>query len=95
MKYWDELRNLENDIIQLDTMNSLVAILSESIEVSSTSDVRNSLWHVQEILQKINQSMSENFQTLFAVVREDSLDKDEESEYNFDELTEVVNSWVK
>ena len=49
MKYWNELTNVENELIKLDTIVSLVRSLNYAIESGvEIVDVKNCLWKIEE-----------------------------------------------
>lgn len=72
MKHYAELSNLESEIIRLDTLQSLLRMITEGIDAVEEKDIKNSIWHVAEVVEDINQKMSEQFQQLWNNVREDS-----------------------
>ncbi len=72
MKHYAELSNLESEIIRLDTLQSLLRMITEGIDSAEEKDIKNSIWHISEVVEDINQKMSEQFQQLWNNVREDS-----------------------
>jgi hypothetical protein len=75
MKHYAELSNLESEIIRLDTLQSLLRLITEGIDGAGENDIKNSMWHISEVVEDINQKMSEQFQQLWNNVREDSWNK--------------------
>jgi hypothetical protein len=75
MKHYAELSNLESEIIRLDTLQSLLRLITEGIDSAQENDIKNSIWHISEVVEDINQKMSEQFQQLWNNVREDSWNK--------------------
>jgi hypothetical protein len=75
MKHYAELSNLESEIIRLDTLQSLLRLITEGIDSAGENDIKNSMWHISEVVEDINQKMSEQFQQLWNNVREDSWNK--------------------
>jgi divalent metal cation (Fe/Co/Zn/Cd) transporter len=102
MKYWNELRNVENELIKIDTIVSLVRSLNYAMEAGvETSDVKNCLWKIEEEIDSVSRNSNVHFQELWDVVREDTHKEFDgslaslTSEKVADELEKVVNSWVK
>jgi len=75
MKHYAELSNLESEIIRLDTLQSLLRLITEGIDSAQEKDIKNSIWHVAEVVEDINQKASEQFYQLWNNVREDSWNK--------------------
>lgn len=101
MKYWNELANVENELIKLDTINSLVKTLNYAIEAGvDVPDVKNCLWKIEEELELMSRNINIHFQELWDIIREEShrefgvLDN-LDSKKVADELEKVMNSWVK
>lgn len=100
MKYWNELTELENEIIRLDTLKSLVTVVANGSETSTESDIQNALWHMLGSLEDIVGKLYQTHGELFEAVRDDTADEDEsldfenEIKYNFKPLNDVLNSWA-
>lgn len=101
MKYWTELTNIENSIIRLEMLLGAIRTMSGGVESASISDIQNAFFFIEENIESISKNVNADFQHLWNVVRNDSFD-DVSSEYqnnitqeNIDELTEVMNSWIK
>jgi hypothetical protein len=107
MKYWNELIAIEEQSIRLDCLKSLVNVVANGCEGSTREEITNSLWHITGALEDINEKLKDAFSTCFDAVRNDDIDgidyEDEEAEddalvnteYKFDELQSVVNSWAR
>ena len=104
MKYWNELIAIETESIRLDCLKSLVNVVANGCEGSTREEITNSLWHITGALEDINEKLKDAFSTCFDAVRDDSCGKimpkaDEgalvNTEYKFDELQSVVNSWAR
>jgi len=97
MKFHSQLRNLEDDIIRLDTLQSMLKIVADNVLSSQEQDVQHSLWFILDELQDINKGVSEQFYQLWKNVREDS-GKEPIRDYiapseSSNELMDIVNSW--
>jgi hypothetical protein len=98
MKYWNELTNVESELIRLDTIVSLVRSLNYSIEGGlEFPDVKNCLWKIEEELDLMCRHSNIHFQELWDVVRNDTHVEFDgyTAKKAADELENVVNSWVK
>jgi hypothetical protein len=99
MNYYSELSKLENDIIRLDTVQSMLRIVADGVMSSKEQDVQHSLWFITDEIEDINKKVSEQFYDLWNNVREDSR-KTPISEYiapseTSNELMDIVNSWAR
>lgn len=97
MKYYERMRNLEDQIIRLDTIESMLRILGNA--EPDREDVFNIVWYLQDEVKNINKNLSENFHKLWEEVRNDSYKKNT-TEYipptqSSNELNDIVNSWVR
>lgn len=99
MKYYAELSKLEDNIIRLDTIQSVLKIIADGVLCSQEQDVQHSLWFILDEIEDINEKVSEQFYQLWNNVRDDSRKKPisdyiAPSETN-NELMDIVNSWAK
>jgi len=99
MKYWNTLVELENELIKLDTVISVMRVTSNSMETQiDETDLRNVVWLVQDFLEEIQKQSGEKFQQLWNEIRTDSFEDEvyrpENTKQSVDELTSIVNSWV-
>ena len=99
MKYWNTLVELENELIKLDTVISVMRVTSNSMETKiDETDLRNLVWLVQDFLEEIQKQSGEKFQQLWNEIRTDSFEDEvyrpENTKQSVDELTSIVNSWV-
>ena len=100
MKYYVELSKLESEIIRLDIVASLLRTIAEGSHNVSSSDITNSLWHISETIEDINAKASDSFQELWDLVREDSVESEDPTQYITPskvstELNDIVNSWAR
>jgi hypothetical protein len=100
MKYWNTLTELESNLIKLDTVVSMMRVMSNGVEDGAgPEDVRNCFWFMQEHLEKIVNDSNENFQQLWDQVRNDNWIEENKKDIQVEKetiknLTEAVNSWV-
>jgi hypothetical protein len=99
MKYYKELSEIENEIIRLDTVQSMLKIVADSVMSSQEQDVQHSLWFITDEIENINEKVSQQFYDLWNVVRDDSR-KSPVSAYiapseTSNELMDIVNSWAR
>jgi len=85
MKYWTELRKIEDSIIRLETMRSLFSVLASGAGESSPDDIRNALWYIEGSLNDIHNELRNDFDALWQNAREEHFD-------NFDESAEKVKN---
>jgi hypothetical protein len=105
MKYYAELSNLESEIIRLDSMQSLLRLISEGAHNNNEKDVINALWYITGSIEDINEKASQHFQDLWSQVREDSWQEDttqflKTNEYikpsvASTEVNDIMNSWIR
>lgn len=96
MQYYDKLRDLELEIIRLDSVESLIRIAANS-DSPSGADIQNLLWYLEGSMTNINESISEKFYDLWEQVRTESWlqnNKPTNSMFVSDELNSIVNSWA-
>jgi hypothetical protein len=104
MKYYKELSEIENEIIRLDTVQSMLRIVADGVMSSREQDVQHSLWFITDEIENVNEKLSENFQNVWDQVRDDSFETKSEylkvTDYKSPskastELNDIVNSWVR
>lgn len=105
MKYFNNLTAVESEIIRLNYLRSMLTVITNAYETSDQEDIENCIWQAKELVDSINENLAEEFQNLFDVIREDTIDL-EEDDWSFDEtpdepvydmqpLQDVMNSWIK
>jgi hypothetical protein len=99
MKYWHELTNIENELIQLEMVLSTVRSLGVAAHDGlNVSDITNCIFMIEEKLELVSKNADEHFQNLWELIREDSwkneTDDIEVDKHVANELTDVVNNWV-
>jgi hypothetical protein len=99
MKYWHELTNIENELIQLEMVLSTVRSLGVAAHDGlNVSDITNCIFMIEEKLELVSKNADEHFQNLWELIREDNwkneTDDIEVDKHVANELTDVVNNWV-
>jgi hypothetical protein len=102
MKYFNNLTAVESEIIRMNYLRSILTMLSNGYEASNREDIENCIWQAKELADSINENLSEEFQNLWDTVRDDSVDEidedwpfEEKLQYEFEQLDNVVKSWIK
>lgn len=86
MKYYDQLSNLETELIRLETLTSLVSVITSGFENSANyKDLQNSLYHIEDALKSANENIRREFQELWDVIRDDTQDYDDPFDESFEE----------
>lgn len=80
MKYYSELSDIETQIIRLDTMASVLRVISIGAEQANTQDVRNALWYIEGSIEDIHDCLRARFDEMWDAVR-DEPEEDYEEKY--------------
>lgn len=79
MKYYDQLSDLETELIRLETLSSLVSVISCGFEnAANPKDLQNTMYILEENIQSINDNLRSKFDDLWSCVRDDSDIMDDE-----------------
>jgi DNA replication initiation complex subunit (GINS family) len=105
MKYFNNLTAIESEIIRMNYLRSMLTVISNAYETSNQEDIENCIWQAKELADGINENLAEEFQNLFDIIREDTMDDDvefpcyeepvEEPVYDTQPLQDVMNSWIR
>ena len=71
MKYWTELTRIEDAIIRLQTLDSLVRVVASGIPQTNLEDASNSIWHLQGSIESIHADLRDSFDELWEMVRDE------------------------
>jgi hypothetical protein len=74
MKYWENLRNVEDQIIRLDSVESILRVLGNAD--ASKEDMLNIIWYLDGAVEDINKGLSDSFYKLWDEIRNDSFEKE-------------------
>lgn len=94
MKYWNELNELENSIIDLELIKSNLRVISNGAECSNQEDLLSAVEFVTKTFEEKMKETLDNFQYLFVSVSADSKNTEyvEPSEGVL-ELDRIVRGW--
>jgi hypothetical protein len=108
MKYYDQLSDLETELIRLETLSSLVSVISCGFEnFVNPKDLQNTMYILEENIQSINDNLRSKFDNLWSCVRDDSdimddeddgqmeLDFGDQTHCDFQPLDDVMDKWAK
>ena len=94
MKYWNELIELETEIIKLDVLHSVIRLVCNGVDSSPVDkDIQLAMWHIQEQLLDISNNITVKYSQLFDNIREDEVPFDKK--YHTDELSNIVSQWIQ
>lgn len=71
MKYFDELTQVENQVIRLAEMKKLLTVLVNGMESSNSDEVESAIHYIEGSIADISEQLSENFQQLFEAIAVD------------------------
>jgi acetolactate synthase small subunit len=73
VKYFDELTNVENQVIRLVEMRRLLAVIVNGLDGSSEEEVNSAINHIRGSIDDISEKLSDNFQLLFDTIATDDI----------------------
>lgn len=71
MKYWSELTAIEDEIIRLSSMSSVLRVIANGAESSSEDDVKECLWYIEGSIESIHDNLRSKFNDLWETVSDD------------------------
>lgn len=71
MKYWEELSRIEDSIIRLSSMESMLRVIASGIPQTNLEDATNALWHLQGSIEDIHANLRSDFDTLWDIIRDE------------------------
>lgn len=74
MKYWTELSKIEDSVIRLSSLESLLRVIASGVPQTNLEDAENAIWYLAGSIEDIHKSLSEDFYHLWDVVRDESFD---------------------
>jgi hypothetical protein len=74
MKYWNELSKIEDSIIRLSSLDSLLRVIAAGIPSTNLEDAENAVWYLQGTVEDIHEKLRNDFSDLWNVVLNESLD---------------------
>ena len=92
MKHWGELNELETEIIRVSEFKNLFKLLVAGTEnYVDIKVLQSAIYTMEGMLDDIDSTLYEKFQTVFDAVRDDETEGGEE-EFGFDSLQEEYES---
>jgi DNA polymerase III delta prime subunit len=71
MKYWEELTRIEDSIIRLSSLESLLRVIASGIPQTNLEDAENALWHLSGTIEDIHANLRSEFDNLWELIREE------------------------
>lgn len=91
MNYYTQLNNLETELIRLDTLTSLVSVITAGFENSANyKDLQNTMYLLEDSLNQTNEKIRYQFDELWNVIRDETHDFDEPFDESFEQEYEVT-----
>ena len=85
MKHWTELNELESAIIRVGEFKNLFKLLVAGTEYDVDIKVlQSAIYTMEGMIDDIDSTLYEKFQTIFDAVRDEDAEPPEEFEFNFD-----------
>lgn len=102
MILYNELSEVETQCIKLEMFESLLKAVAHSVEHATTDETSNALWQLVELMELINENMTEKFGNLFQAAVDMSYNEEMEevkNQYSQDkaaaELTDIISQWLQ
>ena len=93
MKHWNELTELESGIIRVGEFKNLFKLLVAGVENDTDIKVlQSAIYTMEGMIDDIDSTLYEKFQTVFDVVRDEDATEGGEEEFGFDSLQEEYES---
>ena len=93
MKHWNELTELETEIIRVSEFKNLYKLLVAGVENEVDIKVlQSAIYTLEGIIDDIDSTLYEKFETVFNVVRDESFS--EEEEYRFENGQEFKDTFT-
>jgi len=73
MKYYNELTEIESQIIRLGSMSSVLRVISNGAEQSNAEDVSNALWHIDVSIKDIHDCLKARLDEVWDAIRADEV----------------------
>jgi hypothetical protein len=71
MKYYSELSKIEDSIIRLECMESMLRVVASGIPSTNLEDASNALWHLSGSVEDIHKNLRNDFDELWEIVRDE------------------------
>ena len=94
MRYYEQLMNVETEIIQLDTIRALLNALATGSENMYLENIRSCIFFIEDQLESASEKIDNSFYELFDAIRADS-QEELKPKQNFEPLQDVVRQWAE
>ena len=85
MKHWNELTELETEIIRISEFKNLFKLLVAGTEnYVDIKVLQSAIYTMETMIDDIDSKLYEKFETVFDAVRDEDAEPPEEFEFNFD-----------
>lgn len=92
MKYWNELSNLESQIIRVGEFKNLISLITQAFENgASPEEIYTGLYTLEGMIDDINTKLYDEYSTLFDTIREETTS---EPRYSFSELDAAMKNML-
>ena len=71
MKYWTELTQFENALIEFESVYNVLKAVNCGIHQLSPDEMEMALWNVEKQMDNLNSRLKSDFEVLFDAVRGD------------------------
>ena len=71
MKYWNELTRIEDSIIRLSSMESMLRVIASGIPQTNLEDAENAIWHLSGTIEDIHANLRIEFDNLWELIRDE------------------------
>jgi hypothetical protein len=71
MKYYSELSKIEDSIIRLECIESMLRVVASGIPSTNLEDASNALWHLSGSVEDIHKNLRNDFDELWEIVRDE------------------------
>ncbi len=85
MKYWNSLTQLEEQVIRVGELKNLMNLVANGAETSSKQQLETGLFTLLGMIEDIDEKLYEQFSAVWAEIRDDGSDKEDDITINLSE----------
>lgn len=71
MKYYSELSRIEDSIIRLECISSMMRVVASGVSSTSVVDASNAIWHLSGSIEDIHAKLQSDFTEVWELIRND------------------------
>jgi hypothetical protein len=71
MKYYSELSKIEDSIIRLECISSMMRVVASGVPNTSMEDASNVLWHLSGSIEDIHAKLQSDFTEVWELISND------------------------